>query len=397
MTRKTNPWLTIDTDAHCGVPLDIFDRFLDPEIKKHPDAPRFVTEEDGMQVFRCGTYQFPRRNKAAVAAGKGKVTPSASFPGPRGSWDPNYRVQTYQDGEGIDRSVCMPFGIMFPSYVQDRTLGNALCRAWNDWLHSFCSAHPNRLFGYGVVNIADPIEAAKEARRCVKELGFPSVCIGGAAVGRKPEEYYILADEALYPLWDEAQSLGVPISIHSFPDPHVPGHEYNGARRPAAIWDCIGFPSASMSLFGNLVLGGVCETFPKLKFGMFECTIGWIPQIIHGINEQRENFGEFFTQWTPKMKLTPQEYIQRQMYFSVEVEDPFIRQFIEWTGAPNRLLYASDYPHLEYHPGQVDEFLERQDLSDDEKRAILGGNALEYFRWTDTAMPTVTETHPPAA
>ena len=47
--------------------------------------------------------------------------------------------------------------------------------------------------------------------------------------------------------------------------------------------------------------------------------------------------------------------------------------------------------HLEYHPGQIDKLLARADLSDEEKRGILGANALEYFCWRDTAMPAVTE------
>jgi predicted TIM-barrel fold metal-dependent hydrolase len=97
------------------------------------------------------------------------------------------------------------------------------------------------------------------------------------------------------------------------------------------------------------------------------------------------------------MKLTPEEYIQRQIYFSVEVADPFIRTVIEWTHAPHHLMYSSDYPHLEYHPGQVEAFLRREDLADNEKRMILGQNALDYFRWQDTAAPRVLSDEPRAA
>jgi predicted TIM-barrel fold metal-dependent hydrolase len=390
MTRKQNPYLTIDTDSHCGVPVDIFDRFLDPEIRKRPDAPRFVDDGHGL-VFRCGSYQFPRRAPPRPGAEPPKSSPSAAIPGPRGSWDADYRVKTFQDLEGVDRCVMMPYGIMFPSFVGDRELGNALTRAWNDWLHDFCQQHPQRMFGYGMLNIADPAGAVQELRRCVLELGFPSVNINTSAVGKRPEDYYVLSDEALYPIWDEAQRLGVPISIHSFPDPHVEGHEYNWPRRPVPLYDSIGFPTASMGLFAHLVLGGVCETFPKLKFGLFECTIGWVPQALHGIRNQREVFEDVFDYWVPKMKLDPVEYIQRQIYFSVESEDPFIRTFIDWTKAPERLMYSSDYPHLEYHPGTVDELLSRDDLSQREKQLIVGENALGYYRWEDTATPTVIE------
>jgi predicted TIM-barrel fold metal-dependent hydrolase len=288
----------------------------------------------------------------------------------------------------------MPFGVMFPSFVGKKELGNALAEAWNNWLHDFCQQHPTRLFGYGLINIADPKHAVKELRRCVKELGFPSVNINTSSVGESPNDYHILADEYFYPIWEEAEQLGVPISIHAFPDPYVPGLEHNWPRRPARLFDSIGFPTASMYLFSNLVLGGICESFPKLKFGLFECTIGWIPQAIHGINEQREHFGDLFTTHVPKMKLTPEEYIQRQIYFSVEVGDPFIRTVIEWTKAPNHLMYSSDYPHLEYHPGQVEAFLRRDDLTAEERRMILGANALGYFQWGNTAAPRLLPEEP---
>lgn len=396
MSRKKNPWLTIDTDAHCGTPLDLFDKYLDPEIKRHPDAPRIV-EEDGVRVFRCGRYVFPRLAPRKPGDPPPKLTPSGSLPGPRGSWDADYRMKTYQDFEGIDRSVLMPFGVMFPAYVGNKEVGNGLVEAWNNWLHDFCKPHAQRMFGYGLINMADPKHAVKELRRCVKELGFPSVNINTSAVGESPSDYHILSDEHFYPVWEEAQNLGVPISIHAFPDPYVPGHEHNWPRRPAGLFDAIGFPTASMYLFANLTLGGICETFPRLKFGLFECTIGWLPQAIHGINEQRENFGEYFTRHVPKMKLTPEEYVQRQLYFSVEIDDPFINTVIEWTGTADRLLYASDYPHLEYHPGQVEKFLAREDLDESVKRKILGDNALGYFRWQDTAAPALLPDEPRAA
>jgi uncharacterized protein len=396
MSRKKNPYLTIDTDAHCGTPLDLFEKYLDPEIAKDPDAPRVVVE-DGVRVFRCGRYAFPRLPVRKAGDPPPRLTPSGSLPGPRGSWDAAYRIDSCQDFEGIDRSVLMPFGVMFPSYVGRKELGNALVEAWNNWLHDFCRPHATRLFGYGLINIADPKHAVKELRRCVNELGFPSVNINTSAVGETPDDYHILSDEYFYPIWEEAERLGVPISIHAFPDPYVPGLEHNWPRRPVRLFDSIGFPTASMYLFANLVLGGICESFPKLKVGLFECTIGWIPQAIHGINEQRESFGEHFTTHVPKMKLTPQEYIQRQIYFSIEVADPFIRSVIEWTRAPNRLMYSSDYPHLEYRPGQVEEFLGREDLSAQEKRMILGENALGYFRWQDTAAPGILPDEPRAA
>jgi len=45
------------------------------------------------------------------------------------------------------------------------------------------------------------------------------------------------------------------------------------------------------------------------------------------------------------------------------------------------VLWASDYPHPEFHPGVVKELREGiADLDDDDQRRILGGNAIEAYR-----------------
>ena len=50
-----------------------------------------------------------------------------------------------------------------------------------------------------------------------------------------------------------------------------------------------------------------------------------------------------------------------------------------WLGA-DRVIWASDYPHPEFHPGVVKELQEAiAPLSDDERRAIVGGNAIAAY------------------
>ena len=45
------------------------------------------------------------------------------------------------------------------------------------------------------------------------------------------------------------------------------------------------------------------------------------------------------------------------------------------------MVWSSDYPHYDAEwPGAVDEMLERRDLDDVLKTAVLGGNADRWFR-----------------
>ena len=46
-------------------------------------------------------------------------------------------------------------------------------------------------------------------------------------------------------------------------------------------------------------------------------------------------------------------------------------------------LYASDFPHEGFSPDdarrEIDEILEREDLDDEDKRAVLGANARRFY------------------
>lgn len=373
--------LVIDADSHVGLPLDIWDRFLDEGLKDHPHRPRFE-EADGIPYFLVDRYRWPSQT--------GKLayrTPSGYAPGPLGGVDAAFRMKDFMDPEDVTRGMLMPGRFMTAvSYLADVTLGNAQARAYNDWIHDFCQGYPTRLFGYGVVNVADPQGAITEMRRCVNELGFPAIYISPSVVGTKPDDYKVMADEHFYPIYEEAASLDVPLAIHAFSDPHVPGHEFNWPRSPSLLWsDIVGFPFQGMQVFCNLVLGGVCDAFPDTKFGIFESGLAWVSMVIDRIHERQEKFVQLMKVGAPAMELAPEEYIQRQIWMGFEPEDAWMPDFIKWTKAPNRLLLSIDYPHLDYEPGQTAAFLAREDVDDDDLRKSAWDNSIDFFRWQDTA------------
>lgn len=375
------PYALIDGDSHVGMPLDLWDRYLDEEFRKRPDRPRHeVREEDQLAFFLCGRYSFPPRGF------RGYMPPSGRPPGPLGGIDAEVRVREFMDPEGIDRTVLMPSRNIAPAYLGDPELGNAMVEAYNDWLHDMCNEFPTRMFGYGILNAADTNHAIREMRRSVFELGFPGVYVNPNVIGNSPKEYHTLASEHYYPIYEAAQELGVPVAIHGFSDPYIEGFDLNWPNRIPLWSDINGFPMQGMNCFLSLVAGGVCETFPGLRFGIFESGVGWVPLLLDRLHERMEKFAPMVADAAPKLKLEPREYIQRQLYFGFEPEDPFVELFIEWTRAPNRLIFSADYPHLDFEPGQTEEFLRgRKTLSDEVKRLALHDNSIEFFRWEDTA------------
>jgi predicted TIM-barrel fold metal-dependent hydrolase len=80
------------------------------------------------------------------------------------------------------------------------------------------------------------------------------------------------------------------------------------------------------------------------------------------------------------LSLLPSEYFQRQCWAGFEAEEWNLAACAAFLG-PDRILWASDYPHPEYHPGIVDELrkgLEGLDAA--AQTRILGRNAVDAYQ-----------------
>jgi predicted TIM-barrel fold metal-dependent hydrolase len=77
--------------------------------------------------------------------------------------------------------------------------------------------------------------------------------------------------------------------------------------------------------------------------------------------------------------MLPSEYFKRQCYASFEPEEWNLAACAEFLGN-DRVVWASDYPHPEYHEGVVDEVRESIVSLDAPAQAqILGGNAITLY------------------
>src|SRR5581483_6060616 len=66
-----------------------------------------------------------------------------------------------------------------------------------------------RVIGVGLLDLRDPELAAREARRCAKELGFKAV-----SVNPEPNAEHPLHDPFYDPLWNELEELDLPLGLH---------------------------------------------------------------------------------------------------------------------------------------------------------------------------------------
>jgi predicted TIM-barrel fold metal-dependent hydrolase len=390
----------VDADGHVFEPDDLWTARMD--AKRWGDwIPRRVTEDDCYDIVYVGgvVRGGGRELQDAMAAAVGMtaqqfhdLTISLYRDGGK---EPKARLAD-MDADGIDISVLYPSqGMFFGPCDPIEALHNidfvADCeRAYNEWLAEFCSADPGRLFGMAAVPLQDPPRAARDLEHAVNGLGLRGAFIRPSAYVNELPLNHSVYD----PFWAACQDLDVPVALH--PGVHVdtPGacrkfglvvdsenmfvsnmamDEIHGG---SALGQAVGNTVDMVVSMGRLLMGGVCERFPRLRVMFLESGGGWVPTQLQRMDEQVEAF-PLEKRW---LSMLPSEYFKRQCFVSFEPEEWNLAACAEYLGT-DRVVWASDYPHPEYHEGVVDEVRESIASLDLLAQArILGENAVECYR-----------------
>ena len=168
------------------------------------------------------------------------------------------------DAEGIDVAVLYPTAML--TWIEETEIFGAACRAYNNWLHDYCSAAPTACTRSRSSRCKTP---SWRRPRC----GAPSSELGAKAVMIRPARYIgerKLNDPAYDPFWAAAADLDCPIGVH--PSPH--GDMPNSCRL-LGLADGVINPTEGLALRQGLtnafdlqmavayfVLGGICERHP---------------------------------------------------------------------------------------------------------------------------------------
>lgn len=216
----------------------------------------------------------------------------------------------------------------------------ALVTAWwgpdgplleNDSVAAIVKAHPGRLFGVASVDLLHPMQAVRELRRCVRELGFVALRML-PWLWRLPPN-----DRRYYPLYAECVELGIPFCLqvgHAGPlFPSEPG-------RPIPYLD------------------EVALDFPELVIVAGHIGYPWTAEMV-----------SLATKY-------PNVYIDTSAYKATR----YPRELVDYLRAHGRkkVLFASDFPML--NPADCLAGVADLGLDDEALGLFLGGNAQRVFR-----------------
>lgn len=259
-------------------------------------------------------------------------------------------------------------------------------RAHNRWLADFCTRARGRRAGIAQIMLHD-VEAAVAEIRWAKEAGLNGgVLLPGAPPGSQLQPLYSPVYE---PIWTVCEELGVPINHHTGSGVPVLSDAKVGEEDP--ILNVIFLVEATWwahRTLWHLIFSGVMERHPDLQFAFTEQGTAWIPQTLGTLDYFYRRMGssagsqeaEWGRQVVASLSLTPSEYWARQCHVGSSFLRPAECQLRHIVGV-DRIMWGSDYPHLEgTHPYTREALrLTFAGVDRNEVQAMLAGNAAELY------------------
>jgi predicted TIM-barrel fold metal-dependent hydrolase len=368
----------VDCDTHFTEPPDLFEGRLPSKFDhKKPEMKRV----DGFDRWFVDGKNFGMSGGNVIRNDKNKLLGRMAFPtleeGDPGAYQLKPRLKAMDD-MGVHAQIAFQNGgitqVGSLMALGDDEFALSIIKAFNDACAERQVESGQRLFCLPNLPMWDKKECEAEARRCI-DLGLK-----GFVLPDKPERLGKPSYSNAYwdPLWEMCESTGTPLNFH-----------LNSAINPGGItWDEFDFEQrlavASMMYsvgnaanLGNWLVSGVLDRFPKLKIGLIESGLGWVPFVVemmeHQIDEMMPNAGK-------KLQKRPWEYFRQNFWCTFWYESIGPKQLLETVGV-DRVLFETDYPHpTSLYPGVQEHIIDvLGGYSYDVKKKVLQTNATGLY------------------
>jgi predicted TIM-barrel fold metal-dependent hydrolase len=202
----------------------------------------------------------------------------------------------------------------------------------NDEVAAWVAEHPDRFAGFAAVDLNKPMDAVRELRRCVTELGFKGLRVVPWLWDAAP------TDRRYYPLYAACVELGVPFCTQV-------GH--TGPLRPSETGRPIPYVDQVALDFPELVIVGGHIGYP------------WTEEMI-AVCRKHENV-----------------YIDTSAYTSKRIPVELVT-YMKTSSGRKKVLFGTNYPMILHHNALAD--LDQLNLDEETRDLYLDGNARRIFK-----------------
>jgi predicted TIM-barrel fold metal-dependent hydrolase len=270
------------------------------------------------------------------------------------------------DQLGIDHQMLFPT-TLYAKMGFDPGFEAAMYRAYNRYIGAQCRYNSKRLKWSGLL----PLRHQQQAMAALDEmqkLGASGAVVYGTVGDR------LLSHSDFDFIWGELARRRLPLSVHmgmSYP----PFESLCGSRLEA---HSIGMSLPGLLAFVGIVGHGIIDRYPELKVAFLEFGAEWVFYMVGRIEHYLPTYRQ-----DPVLTDLPTGTIEDclksgRLFFAPEAEDRWLAQEMKLVG-DGQVLYGSDFPHGEEREEAAMRFIERKELTREQKEKIFYGNAARLF------------------
>jgi uncharacterized protein len=368
----------VDCDTHITEAPDLFTSRASAKFKDRMPRPRRV---NGVDKWFVGDRDFGTFGGNVIGADHNKLLGRLAFPtveqGHIGAFDTKARLQAMDDMGVYAQILFQNTGVTQAGSLMslgDNELAIEILRLYNDAGVDRQKESGDRLFTLAHLPFWDKAAMEAEARRALDNG------LKGFVLPDTPERLGI--PSFMHDHWDGFLDLcnesGASLNFHlnAAIDPTVLTWQGFGFEQTLAVAATM-FHIGNAATMGNWMVSGRLDRHTKLKIGLIESGMGWIPFAIEALEHQ---FEEMLPAKRHLLKRRPREYFRDHFWCTFWFEKVGPKQLLETIGA-DKVLFETDFPHpTSLYPGvqaHIVDVLGRYDHAT--KKKVLQTNAVTLY------------------
>ena len=368
----------VDCDTHFTEPPDLFTSRAPAALK---DKVPQVRRVDGVDRWFVGSRDFGSLGGNVIRADNNKLLGRLAFPtideGHQGAHNVKARLQAMDD-MGVYAQICYQnSGVTQAGSLMslgDNALAETVIRIYNDAAAERQTESSQRLFTLAHLPLWNQAAMEAEARRCL-DLGLK-----GFVLPDTPERLGIPSFMHDYwtPLLEMCADRGAPINFHlnAAIDPNALTWEGFAFEQTLSVVATM-FSIGNAATLGNWIVSGRLDRHPKLKIGLIESGMGWVPFALEALEHQ---FDEMLPSKSKLLQRRPWDYFRDQFWVTYWFETVGPKLLLDTIGV-NKVLFETDFPHpTSLYPGVQEHIVDTLGGYDDHvRKRVLERNAVELY------------------